>query len=170
MEVILEKLGKIGFDWKMAAFNLVNFLVLFWILKKFFFQSVQDTISERQEKIQEGIENAKKAETELQMAERKAQEIVDEAKVEANKIRKSAKEEADEITENMKEEAKEEIEGLISRAKGNIAKEREKMREELKDETVALAMAATEKILNKQLNQEEDERFIKNILSSVQND
>jgi F0F1-type ATP synthase membrane subunit b/b' len=41
---ILGILGKIGFDWQVALANLVNFLIIFWILKKFAFKPVREIL------------------------------------------------------------------------------------------------------------------------------
>jgi len=48
---VLNNLGKMGFDWHMALFNLVNFLILYFILKKYLFGSISATIAERQKKV-----------------------------------------------------------------------------------------------------------------------
>lgn len=166
MEAVLAKLGKIGFNWKMALFNLVNFLVLYFILKRYFFDAILNNIEERKERVNKGMEDAQKAETELKMAKQKAQEIVDEAKVEANQIVSDAKEDGESVKEDMKEEAKEEIESLISQAKRNIRRDREEMKENLRRETISLAMAAAEKVIEKEMDQEADEKLIREMLNS----
>jgi F0F1-type ATP synthase membrane subunit b/b' len=56
-----EILGKIGFDWQVALANLVNFLIIVFLLKKFAFKPIAKIIQDRQNKINEGLENAKKA-------------------------------------------------------------------------------------------------------------
>jgi F-type H+-transporting ATPase subunit b len=86
MNALLEILGKIGFDWRMALFSLLNFLIIYYILKKFFFDMIVKSIDERQKKVKEGVENYEKAKTELGMAENNAKKIIDDAKKDANKL------------------------------------------------------------------------------------
>ena len=51
MEYLLETLGKVGFDWRMALFSFINFILVFWLLKKLFFKKILNIIEERQESI-----------------------------------------------------------------------------------------------------------------------
>lgn len=168
MEYLLEILGKVGFDWRMGLFNLINFLLVFWILKKFLFKPVVGKIEERERLIKDGVDNAKKAETDLKMAHLKAQEMIDTAKVESNKIIESAHNEAKEVGNRMKEKAISEIELLIAQAKRNIDIDQKEMREALRKETVELVILSVEKILGERMDKKNDEAFIQNIIGSIE--
>ncbi len=167
MEFILETLGKVGFEWKMGLFNFINFIIIFFILKKLFFKPISTTINERQKKVLQSIEDFQKAKTELQMANVKAQETIDNAKVQGNKIIEASHEEAKALAEDMKLRAKADIELLIAQVKKNIAIDREDMKEELKKETADLVVNALEKILGEKFDTKKDEEYIKNIVSSL---
>lgn len=167
MEFILETLGKIGFDWRMGLFNLINFFVIFLILKKFAFGPIMKVIDERQAKMKEGIDNFEKAKTELAMAERKAQDIIDEAKVEGNKVLQGAHDDAKEIAEDMKVKAKADIELLVTQAKKNIDIDRQEMRDSLRKETVELVVAAAGKVVGENLDEAKNEKYIQEILADT---
>ena len=167
MEFILENLGKIGFEWKMALFNLINFLILFWILKRYFFKPIMNNVRDREKQVQDSVDNIQKAKTELQMAERKAQDIIAQSKVEANKIIEKSHDDAKAAGEAMKEKAKKEIEMLIAQAKRNIDIDKKDMKESLRKETVELVVLAVEKIMGSKLNDKSDDKMIKEILSSL---
>ena len=81
-----EILGKIGFDWHVALANLVNFLIIFFVLKKFAFTPIQKMLRERREKIEKGISDAQKAEKNLSRANIEKEEIIKEAQDNANRI------------------------------------------------------------------------------------
>lgn len=167
MNFLLENLGKIGFDWRMALFSLINFFIVFLILKKMFFKPVTDAINGRQDKMREGIENMKKAKTELQMAEQKAQDMIDLAKVDANKIVEKASGDAQVAGERMKEKAKIEIESLVSQAKKNIEADRAEMKDTLRKETVDLIILTLEKVLSEKMDNKTDKKYIEDILSTL---
>ncbi len=167
MEFILDTLGKVGFDWRMGLFNLVNFFLVLWILKKYLFGPMMETITERQKKMTKGMENFEQSKSELQMAEQKAQEIIDTAKVEKNKIVAEAHDEAKAQNEHMKTKAKAEIDTLIQQAKKNIAVDKAEMKDALRKETVELVVAATEKILGEKLDAKKDEAFIADTLKKM---
>ena len=167
MDFILETLGRIGFEWRMGLFNLINFLIIFYILKKLFFGSITKTLNDRQEKIQEGIDNAKKAETELKMAESRAQEIIDKSKVEGNKIIDKASEEAKQVGERLRDKAKQEIDLLVKQAKKNIEIDQKEMRQALHLETVGIVIQAVEKLLGEKMDEKKDKEFVEGMLKNL---
>lgn len=167
MEFILENLGKIGFEWKMALFNLVNFLILFLILKRYFFAPIMKNIREREDQVNDSVDNIQKAKTEIQMAERRAQEIVDMAKVEANKVAERAFENAKHISADMTERAQKEIEILVAQAKRMIAKEKAELRAGLEQEMGKLIVLAVEKIIAERLDEKKDQSIITKALQSA---
>ena len=167
MEYILDTLAKVGFEWKMGLFNFINFMIIFFILKRYAFKPIMKTIDERQKKMTEGMENYDKSKSELQMAEQKAQEIVDNAKIEGNKSIEKAHDEAKSVGNDMRNKAKEEIELLILQAKKNIEIDKKEMQESLRKETVDIVVLAIEKILAEKMDGKMDETYIKKILSSL---
>jgi F-type H+-transporting ATPase subunit b len=167
MEYILDTLAKVGFEWKMGLFNFINFMIIFFILKRYAFKPIMKTIDERQKKMTEGIENYDKSKSELQMAEQKAQEIVDNAKIEGNKSIEKAHDEAKSVGNEMRDKAKEEIELLIVQAKKNIDIDKKEMKESLRKETIDIVVLAIEKILAEKMDSKMDEKYIKSILSSL---
>lgn len=167
MDFLLENLGKIGFDYKQALFNLINFFILFLILKRFLFGPITKALNERHEKVKESVDNMQKAKTELQMAEKKAQDIVDGAKVEANKIVEQGHVDAQDVADSMKSKAKKEIELLVAQAKKNIEIDKREMQDALRKETVELVVVAVEKILGEKMDGKKDEKYIQEILSTL---
>ncbi len=167
MEYILDTLGKIGFEWRQGLFNLVNFLIIFWILKRYAFKPLMKAINERQDAAREAHDNFESAKTELGMAKQRAQTLVDEAKVEANKVIEKSYEQAALVAVEMKDKAKKEIEALVEQAKRNIEIDKKEMKEALRKETVELVMLATEKIIRERLDEKKDQEYIKELIGSL---
>lgn len=161
MQAILDILGKIGFDWRMALFNFINFMIIFWIIKRYVFDSTLRFIDERKKNAQETEENFQQSKTELAMAEHKAQGIIDDAKVEANKVVEASADEARAIADKMKDKAKSEIELLVAQAKKNIEIDRRDMQDKLKDETVDLVIKTAKAVLGNKIDSAVDEKIIK---------
>lgn len=167
MEFILDTLGKVGFDWRMGLFNLVNFFIVVLILKKFLFAPITKVINDRQDKARDAVQNFQKAKTELQMAERKAQDMLDEAKGQANTIVEKSHETAKAQADKLKVAAKEEIEALIAQAKKNIAADKAEMKDALRAETVALVLQVAEKLLGDNMDKKKNEAFVKDLIGSL---
>lgn len=167
MQYILETLGKVGFEWQMGLFNLINFLIIFFILKKYAFGPIQAVLRDREEKTKDAVENYQKSKSAVSMAEQKVQEIIDEAKVEANKLREQGTEDAKVIAERMKDKARKEIELLINQAKRNIEIDRADMQDKLRAETIALIGQAVERIIDEKMDPKKEEAYIQKIMASV---
>lgn len=168
MNVLLEILGKIGFDWRMALFSFINFLMVYYILKKFLFEKIVSSIEERQDKVKEGVENYEKAKTELAMAEKNAQKLIEEAKKDANKLVEKANLKAKEQGDLQKQKTIIDIEKLVAGAKVSIEAQKQDMKEEIKKETINLVIEATEKILSEKIDKEKNDKFVSNILKTIE--
>lgn len=160
---LLEILGKIGFDWRMSLSNLVNFLIIFWLLKRFAFSRLQQSIQERRQKIDEGLENAKKAETDLMMAKTKYEETLAEARRQANELVAQAHEQGEQVIKQAVERAEAKVREMAALAKEQIAQDRARLEQEIQAKTVTVALALSEKILGKKLDQDADKKFIESL-------
>jgi F-type H+-transporting ATPase subunit b len=161
---MLETLSKIGFDWQVALANFVNFLIIFFILKKFAFKPINKVIKERQDKIAEGLLNAEKAKTELMMAEETGKKKINHAKIEANEIIIQAQNNANIILSSSQEEASIIKSSIIKDGQKLIQENKTLMIKELEKETANLIINSLEKILRENLTKDQQENYIKKIL------
>jgi F-type H+-transporting ATPase subunit b len=162
--MIGEILGKLGFDWKVALANLVNFLIIFYLLRNVVFKKLGKTIKERQEKIQKGLDDAKRAEGALVMAESKKEEILKDAQKESRKITENADIEGKKIVAEAKSLADEEAQKIKEAAR--LASEREKTeaQKKLEKEYVAMVLDGVEKILKNGIDRSKSEKFAEGLL------
>ncbi len=129
---ILGILSNVGFDWHVFLFNLVNFLVLLFLLKKFLFDKVVAIIDERERIIKEGLDNARLAQEQLDNAEAKRKEIITDAKNRRDEMYKEAIEEAKSISEEIKNEAIKESQQMVEKANLQANRAKEKILEDVK--------------------------------------
>jgi len=160
------KLGLVEPSWTFV-FNIVNFLILFLILKKWLFKPVTNFMQKRQDGIENSLNDAMKknaeAEELIAMYEGKIKgsrdegiEIVRQMKIEAEKI-------GEEIITEAKLEAKKEKEKAIK----EIKREREKAIDVLKNEVSTVALLAASKVIGKELNEEKHREIISKFLDEV---
>lgn len=161
MEGLLSILGKVGFDWQVALANFANFLIIFFILKKFAFKPIGKLIKERQEKIEKGLENAKQSENALSVANSKKEEIIKEAKENANLILVKTQEEKKKMIQSAKDEALSVKDDILKQAKIEALKEKERNEEDFKNEASSLVLAGLKKIVEGYVAQGRGEEIIK---------
>ena len=149
--------------------TLVNFLILVLVLKYLLFDKVNKIIDDRNSEVIENITTAEhkvleadklKESYEKQIAnlENKGREIVREAKVKADAQAKDIIQEAEEKTAVLIKQTETEIERL-----------KKKALEEMKEEIGTLAIFAAEKILEKQLDHQEQQAVIGKIIDEAGN-
>lgn len=162
-----EVLANIGFDWQVALANFINFMIIFFIMKKYVFGPVSEVIEKRQETIQSGIDNAKNSETELLVAKQKADEELKEARNEANQIVAKAKENGDDLLARAQADADSKVEIEMAQAHKNIVKQKEHMEREVLDKTAGLVIQAVEKILDEDVDAAKNESLSKRALEAL---
>ena len=162
MNAIVENLG---INWKLFLSQLVNFAIVFFVLKRFVFKPIQDILDKREEIISKGLDNAKEAETNLQMAESKYKEKIEQARIEGNKVIAEAQEKHNIIVAKAQSNAKEESDKIMEETRIKVDDEEKKMVSRVKKQVIDLTFLATEKLLDKKINKETDQKFVENIIN-----
>ena len=149
--------------------TIANFLILLFGLKYFFFDKVQEIIEKREVAISEQLDET---EEELEKARTLAiqnERILKKAREEGKKITEEEKKKAEKIYEEIVAEAKSEASLIIDRAKVEIEREREKVEYGLKKEAIELAVALSQKVIEKNIDEDKNRELIDKFISEVGN-
>jgi F-type H+-transporting ATPase subunit b len=147
--------------------QLINFFVLLFLLRKFLYSPIKDMLDQRAAQINGDLDDAEarrkeaeelkaKYEQKLKDARGEAQEIVDNAETRANKKAKDIINKAEERAENLKAKKLEEIE----QAKKEAAAE---LRDSIADYTVL----AANKLIQEQLDQKTHQKMIMDFIDQL---
>ncbi len=156
----MELLSKLGINWKLLIAQLVNFAILFYILKRFAYQPIIKILNERTKKIEKGLKDTEEAKRRLQEIAEQEREILNRARAEAQKIIVKAEEVGQENKENLVNQARLQAERIIAEAKAEIELEKAKMLREVKAEVAQLVISATEKVLGEKIDEKKDREII----------
>ncbi len=96
----------LGFDWKILVIQLINFGVLYVVLKKFLYTPILKLLDDRKKGIEKSLSDSKKIEVELAKLEEQKNKILDEAKKDSNKLKDEMVRMASEEKRKILEEAK----------------------------------------------------------------
>src|SRR5919109_782646 len=113
MEAIASTLG---LNWAGFLWHLVNFLVLFLLLRLFLFKPVVGMLDARAQRIRESLEHAEQAERAAQQAEADRQALLAETRREAEQIRARADEQAKRIIDEAETRAQERQQQILEQA------------------------------------------------------
>lgn len=158
-----ELLHSLGFNPIKFFFTIFNFLLVFWLLKRYLFGGIFKTLEERKVKIKEGLEVAEKAKKELEQAQVEASKIIAQAKEEAEKIKKTA----EEIQEQLITKAKSEAEKIIKEARVTLEQEKKEIRKEMYVQLIDLVSLATRRVLEGVVGEEEQRLLVEKAVSKI---
>jgi len=94
-----------GVNWPFFIAQLVNFIIVLVVLKKFAFTPIQEILEQRRKRIAEGEDKLKRIEQQLTDSEQRTQEAIDKANADAARLINEAKESASSLTEKKAQEA-----------------------------------------------------------------
>ena len=161
-------LGAIGVDVRVLLFQLINFAILLWLLKRVAYKPIMKILSERRHKIEEGLETAKQMEAaKAQLTEEQAK-VMAQARNEAEAISARARTEAAETIKKAEAAAATRTEQMLETAEARIASELEKTRIGLKREVLGLVTAATEAVIDEKLDEKKDAALLSRALKEAE--
>ena len=149
------------------AMQWVTVLVLFLILKKFFFEKVHNFVTSRQLAVKDAFDNAdavnRKADEKLDAYNKRIANIESEGR----EIVKTAKQKADNRANEIIDEAQRKAEALLAKAKEEIEKEKVKAISDMREQIVLLSLLAAEKIMEKDIEATGHEAYIDKIIEEA---
>jgi F-type H+-transporting ATPase subunit b len=134
-----EILNQFGVQPILLLAQIVNFLIVLLLLKKFALKPILQVLKERQTTIAESIKNAEAAQKALDSATEKEKEILQKAASEAKNTLSDAKNQATEIAKESEEKTREQVERMIQDAHKKIEKQTEDAEKQLATKVAVLA-------------------------------
>ena len=156
----MELLGNLGINGKLFIAQLINFAILFFVLKKFAFKPLLKVLDERKNKIEKGLKDAEKAGEKLEKISAKEKKVLDKANKKATKILLEAEEKAENNRAEAVKKTEAEIEELMKKAERKIQEKKEQMLQDLKKDVAGLVVQATEKVLDEKIDENKDRELI----------
>ncbi len=135
----------------LAIWAIIIFSILLFLLSKFAFKPIVESLKERQESIETALNAANKAKEEMAQLQAKNEDLLKEAKEERNIMLLEAKNIATKIVEDSREKAKAEYEKLIEHARNDFETEKLAALMQMKNEAGKLAVDIAEKLIRKEL-------------------
>jgi F-type H+-transporting ATPase subunit b len=123
----MEALGAFGLDWKMFVAQLVNFLLIAWLIQRFLLRPLMANLKTRREKIEQGLADAAKARGALTEAAAEREKILQQASAEAYQLLENARDEAERLRAAALERAGRDANHLVEEARAGMALERADM-------------------------------------------
>ena len=151
--------------WTFLA-QICNLMIQLVIFKKFLLKPIKQVIADRKAKADSEIADAQKLRTEAEAMKAEYEQNLQNARTEANQIVATAQKTATARSEEIVGEARAQAAALKQKAEADIAQERKKAVNEVKDEIGGIAMEIASKVVEREISEKDHkdliDEFIKN--------
>ena len=152
--------------WTFLA-QICNLMIQLVIFKKFLLKPIKQVIADRKAKADSEIADAKKLREEAEAMKAEYEQNLQNARTEANQIVAAAQKTAAARSEELLGEARAQAAALKQKAEADIAQERKKAVNEVKDEIGGIAMEIASKVVEREISEKDHkdliDEFIKNV-------
>ena len=159
MDTVTQLFNQFGVTWPKFLAQVILFLIVYLILKKFAFGPIIAIFEERRKTIEESQANAEKIKKQLAESELRCQEILRKANADAQRIIEEGRATSDAATQKHIQQAVKDAEGIIAKANESVELNRARMVAEVKKEMVHLVVDTTAKVAGKVLTDSDQERL-----------
>ena len=158
--------GIIELNWSFLMI-LINVAILYFILKRFFWEKVRTFMLDRQAAVQDAFDSAeainRRADEKMQNYSRRIANVEEESREIIRNAKARAEAQAKDIVENAHKEASD----IIAKAERTIEIEREKATAEMRQEIAALAIIAAEQIVEKEISSTGQEAIVDEVINKA---
>ena len=152
--------------WTLVA-QWCNLLILILLVKKFLFKPVMNVLEQRQNEVDKIYADANKAKDEAKTLRADYENRLASAKEEAGEIVKTATAQAQRKSIEMVDEAQAKVNAMMARAEAEIAQEKKKAINEIKDEISGMAVDIASKVVEREISAKDHEKLIEDFIKNV---
>jgi F-type H+-transporting ATPase subunit b len=150
-----------------ALFTFCNMLITFYVLGKFTIKPIKKMIDDRQNEIDALYADADNAKKEAQTMEAEYRTHLNEAKQEREEIMREANARALKREQEIIDAARADAEALREKARADIAQERKKAVNEIKDDISVIAIDIASKVTEKEIDEKKHEALIEDFIRKM---
>jgi len=164
MQTFIEKFG---IDWKLLLAQLINFAVVFFVLRAFAYKPILKLLDERKKKIEEGLTFAEKAKSELANVETLKAHEMQKAQMKSLEIMKGAEVSATKVRDEIVAGGELEKQKLIATGKALVGEQKARMEKDVYEQAVSLVETVLGKVLGKASFKNEERELIAQTVNEI---
>lgn len=156
------------FSFGLFFWQLLIFVGLIFLLKKYAWKPILDTVNERETSIKDALNAADAARKEIETLKEDNQKVLKEARAEREALLKDARKVSTEMVDQAKKQAKIETEKILTQAQEAIENEKRAAINVLKNQVAGIAMDIAEKVVEKELDDKDQQlKLVRQLLKEA---
>ena len=156
--------ASLGINPALLVVFIINFIILFVLLRLFLYAPVMKVLDERAKRTKEAMELADATKKEFEQAKEEVQKQIEKGRQEGQAIIAQAFQTAERLKEESRSEATKQAQVIIDRTRSELGAERDKIIGDLRREFVDISIAAAEKVIKETLDREKHRKLIEETL------
>ena len=160
-------IGAFNINLKAFLFQLVTFIIVLMVLKRWVLPKLISTMDERRVTLENSLTQAKQTEETLAKAQAASDEILAKARTQADEALADAKKAGAGVISEAENAAAARATLIVKEAEARLSELRDKLRQELRKELAVLVADATEKVIDEKLDPKRDMSLIERAISGV---
>ncbi len=157
-------IGALGISPSAFIIQLLTFVLVFALLKRFAFGPIVQKLEERRKVIDEGVKAGQTLAKEKAKLDEDVVQVMRDARVEADKIIATGHKEAREIIRDAEKGAERKVDTMMKDAEARISEESDQARRKLEKEIINLVSEATEAVVGEKVDLSKDAELIDKVL------
>lgn len=159
---------QLGVEPVLLIAQIINFGIIFFVLKKILYHRLLSLIDKRKKEIEEGMSIARRIKEEEEKSKEKHEKLIAEAKREARHIVEEAKKQAEEQKKQILADAHREASSVMEKAKLQVEARLKAIEEDMKKQAIDLAALMVEKVIPKILSDADHRKIIASELKDLE--
>jgi F-type H+-transporting ATPase subunit b len=164
----MEALSKLGIHPLLLIAQIVNFVILLWLLRRFLYKPLLKLFQNRTAKIQEGIKTAEDLKRQAQEAESQQKKNLDEARKEAHRIIEQATILGDDEKKKILEMAKNEAKKIVEKTMVEIEDEKKNIMKEIRKEIGEMVVTLSTVMIRKTIDKKTQKQLLEESIREVE--
>lgn len=164
----MDVLHNFDIEWQLLVAQIINFLVIFYLLKRFLYKPIFGVLKKRKETIKEGLEKAEDGKKALDEALVKEKKIIKDAQETAKKIISDAREQGTLVAKEIEERAKRQTDRMLEEARVQIDLEVKAAEGQLNKHIAEISISMLKKSLTNVFGEKEQSEIITKAVKSLE--
>lgn len=163
----MEFIHEFGINPYLLVAQIINFLIIAYLLKRFAYKPVLELLEKRKKTIELGMQQAEQSQKLLEQASEKETALLKNAQISAKKLLEEAKKQNDLLLKQTEESAKKRTEQMLSDAKEHIAFETKQAEKRLEKHITELAIAFLEKAVAELFSKKDQKEVLEKAMKKI---
>ncbi len=160
-------MGALGISEGLLVTQILNFIVLFILLRVLLYKPILQMLDARKQKVQASLEYAEKVKQDAAAQQKEFERKLEETRRETQAAVAAAAQVGEKERAAILAQAREESRKMIEQAREQIEYERKKMFSELREEVVQLSLLAAQQVISQSLDEQAHRRLVNDFLAQT---